>query len=236
VILDAKTRQKVWVMDSDNSNHAGGASKNRFVDEIITLPKGSYIVQYNTDDSHAYGDWNSEPPFDPEHYGVTMYGVGEKFNTASVGKYVDQRDKNTLAQIIRVRDGENREQKFKLDKTTKIRVYAIGEGQGREMADWGWITDNKTGTTVWEMTYSMTFHAGGARKNRMVNTTIILDKGDYTLHFESDDSHAYKDWNSDPPEDPEYWGITLYFDDGSAPIPPTPTQTPVPPKPTGLQE
>jgi hypothetical protein len=228
VILDAKTRTKVWTMNSDNSYHAGGASKNRYVDEIVPLPKGSYIVQYNTDDSHAYGDWNSDPPFDPEHYGVTIYGAGEKFDPAVVGKYVDQRDKNVIAQIIRVGDDANKEQRFKLDKTTKIRVYAIGEGVGREMADYGWISDNKSGTTVWEMTYSMTFHAGGARKNRMVNTTIILDKGDYTLHYETDDSHAYREWNMDPPEDPEYWGITLYPDDGTVPVPP------MQPKPPGM--
>ena len=225
IILDARTRTKVWTMNADNTYHAGGASKNRYVDEVITLPKGSYIVQYNTDDSHAYGEWNSDPPFDPEHYGVTLYGVGEKFDRSVVGKYVEQPDKSVIAQIIRVGNDANKEQKFRLDKTTKIRVYAIGEGVNREMADYGWITDNKTGTTVWEMTYSMTFHAGGARKNRTVNTTIILDKGDYTLHYETDDSHAYRDWNQDPPEDPEYWGITLYPDDGSAPIPPVPPKS-----------
>lgn len=220
LILDAGTRTKVWTMDADNSNHAGGASKNRFVDEIITLPKGNYIVQYNTDDSHAYGTWNSDPPFDPENYGVTIYAVGNK---ATFGKYVDQRDKNVIAQIIRAGDNTRKEQKFKLDKTTKIRVYAIGEGVNREMADYGWITDNQTGSTIWEMTYSMTFHAGGAKKNRMVNTTIILDRGSYTLHYMTDDSHAYRDWNQDPPEDPEYWGITLYPDQGIVPpVPPPP--------------
>lgn len=228
LLLDAKTRAKVWTMTADNSYHAGGASKNRYVDEIITLPAGSYIVQYNTDDSHAYNDWNSDPPFDTEHYGVTIYGVGEKFDRSSVTKYVEQRDKNVIAQIIRVGNSASKEQRFKLEKTTRIRVYAIGEGVNREMADYGWITDNKTGTTVWEMTYSMTFHAGGARKNRMVNTTIILDKGDYTLHYETDDTHAYRNWNQDPPEDPEYWGITLYLDDNSVPVPP------VPPKPPGV--
>ncbi len=232
VILDARTRTKVWTMDADNSNHAGGASKNRFVDEIISLPKGSYIVQYNTDDSHAYGDWNSDPPFDPDHYGVTIYGVGENFNPSVVAKYVDQRDRNAIAQLIRVGDDAHKQVKFKLDKTTKIRVYAIGEGQNREMADYGWITDNRTGTTAWEMTYSMTVHAGGARKNRMVNTTILLDRGEYTLHYETDDSHAYKDWNMDPPEDPEYWGITLYPDEG-APIPPA---LPENPKQTNVEE
>lgn len=228
LLLDAKNRTKVWTMSADNSYHAGGASKNRYVDEIITLPAGSYIVQYNTDDSHAYNDWNADPPFDTEHYGVTIYGVGEKFDRSVVTKYVEQRDKNVIAQIIHVENSASKEQRFKLEKTTRIRVYAIGEGVNREMADYGWITDNKTGTTVWEMTYSMTFHAGGARKNRMVNTTIILDKGDYTLHYETDDTHAYRNWNQDPPEDPEYWGITLYWDDSSTPVPP------VPPKPPGM--
>ncbi len=224
MILDARTRQKVWTMDADNTFHAGGASKNRFVDDVITLPKGNYIVQYNTDDSHAYGKWNSDPPFDVERYGVTIFGVGEKFDRSVVGKYVDERDKNVIAQIIRVRDNERKNVKFKLDKTTRIRVYALGEGQNREMYDYGWITDARTGMTVWEMTYSMTFHAGGARKNRMVNTSIMLERGEYMLHYQSDDSHSHRRWNMDPPEDQEYWGITLYPDEGqfAPPVPPVP--------------
>lgn len=222
-ILDAKTRNKIWTMNADNTYHAGGASKNRFVDEIISLSKGSYVVQYNSDDSHAYDEWNADPPFDPEGYGVTLYGAGEKFDKSSVTKYVDQRDRNIIAQIIRARNSIDKQEKFHLDKTTKIRLYAIGEGFSRDMADYGWISDDRTGTSVWEMTYSMTFHAGGGRKNRMVNTTIILDRGDYTLHYKTDDSHAFSSWNQDPPEDPEYWGITLYPDEGVVPpIPPAP--------------
>jgi hypothetical protein len=228
LILDASTRARVWKMDADATVHAGGVSKNRLVDEVITLTKGSYIVQYNTDDSHAYNDWNSDAPYDQAHYGVTLSLVGEKTDRSIVSKYADPREKGILAQIVRVRDDEKKTVNFKLDKTTKIRVYAIGEGQSREMSDWGWITDAKSGSTVWEMTYSMTSHAGGARKNRMVNTTIILDKGSYTLHYETDDSHAYGGWNTDPPEDAEYWGITLYPDDGSQP--PVPPMTPQPPK------
>jgi hypothetical protein len=213
VIVDAKTRDKVWTMDLDHSSYAGGDSKNRYVDEVIMLPKGSYIVTYNTDDSHAYDEWNAKPPFDPEHYGITLMGAGEKFTGTVVTKYVEQRDKNVIAQIIRVSDGADEEKRFKLEKTTRVRIYAIGEGQNREMFDYGWIEDAKTGTTVWEMTYSMTFHAGGGRKNRVVNTTIVLDKGEYKLRYRSDDSHSYDDWNVDPPEDPEYWGITLFRDE-----------------------
>jgi hypothetical protein len=227
MILDARTRARVWKMDADATIHAGGASKNRLVDEVITLPKGGYIVQYNTDDSHSYNDWNSDPPYDQEHYGVTLSLVGEKADRSLVGAYTDQREKGIIAQLTRVRDDEQKEVTFTLDKTTKVRVYALGEGVNREMADWGWITDAKSGTTTWEMTYSMTSHAGGSRKNRMVNTIIVLDKGTYTLHYKTDDSHAFDDWNSDPPEDTEYWGITLFADEGSyAPAPPIPPQAP----------
>jgi hypothetical protein len=227
-ILDARTRNKVWVMDVDRTYHAGGAQKNRYVDEIVSLPKGSYLVTYRTDDSHSYDDWNADPPFDPEHYGITVMGAGEKFRMSSVGKYSEQRVKNILAQIIKVRDDEHREQRYRLDRTTRIRIYAIGEGINREMYDYGWIEDVRSGNTVWEMVFTVTFHAGGHRKNRMVNTTIVLDKGEYKLHYRTDDSHSYNDWNSDPPEDAEYYGITLYRDETSdrtlIPPPPEPPE------------
>jgi hypothetical protein len=80
------------------------------------------------------------------------------------------------------------------------------------------------------MTYRMTFHAGGDRKNRMVNTTILLDKGNYRLRFKSDDSHSFGDWNADPPDDQRSWGITLYRDDSTpAPGIPPPPAPPSPP-------
>ncbi len=232
-ILDARTRNKVWSMDVDRTQYAGGALKNRYIDEIIHLPRGSYVVTYVTDDSHAYGDWNDDPPFDQENYGITVMGAGNKFNGSIVTKYVEQRDKNIIAQIVRVGDDADKSESFTLDKTTRVRIYAIGEGQNREMFDYGWIEDARTGNVVWEMTYAMTFYAGGGRKNRMVKTTIVLDKGDYRLRFKSDDSHSYGDWNVDPPEDPEYWGITLYRDEGvpGPPPPPAVPGMPTPPQP-----
>jgi len=209
-ILDAKTREKVWTMDVDRTVHAGGASKNRLIDEVIDLPKGDYIVNYTTDDSHAYGTWNLDPPRDREHYGITIMGVGPGFSPGAVQKYREQRDRRIIAQIVKVGDDADLKEKFSLDKTTRVRIYAIGEGQGREMVDYGWIEDARSGSVVWEMTYGMTFHAGGGRKNRMVNMTFLLDKGDYLLRYRSDDSHSYNSWNVDPPDDPAYWGITVY--------------------------
>jgi hypothetical protein len=155
-----------------------------------------------------------------------------------------QQDKNIVAQIAKPGDDEDRTVKFTLDKTTRVRVYAIGEGQNREMYDYGWIEEARTGAVVWEMTYSMTFHAGGGRKNRSVNTTIMLDHGTYLLRWRSDDSHSADDWNVDPPDDAGFWGITIFRDPGPdaarAPLPPEagehprvpqPDRYPVPPTP-----
>jgi hypothetical protein len=233
MIINAKTREKVWTMDVDRTVHAGGVSKNRMIDEIITLPQGSYIVVYTSDDSHAYGDWNMDPPKDKERYGVTIMGVGPQFQIGMVERYKEQRDKSIIAQIVRVGDDADLTERFTLDKTTRVRIYAVGEGQNREMYDYGWVEAARTGNVVWEMTYPMTFHAGGGRKNRMVNMSSMFEKGEYLLRYRSDDSHSSQEWNVDPPDDPQYWGITLYRDD--APAPPTKAtrpevpKTPVPP-------
>ena len=228
LIMDAKTRHRVWTMDIDRTMYAGGASKNRYIDEVIPLPKGNFIVTYQTDDSHAYDAWNDDPPFDPEHYGISVMGAGEKFNPSIVSKYVEARDKNVIAQIVRVGNDVDKSEAFTLPRTTRVRIYSIGEGRDREMYDYGWIEDAKSGNVVWEMTYGMTFYAGGGRKNRMVNTTLILEKGSYRLHWKSDDSHSFGDWNVDPPDDPQDWGITLYRDEGGdiPPVPPIPPTSP----------
>jgi hypothetical protein len=209
-IINSKTREKVWTMEEEETEHAGGDEKNRMVDQIITLQKGTYTLFYQTDDSHAYNDWNTSAPFDPEHWGITLYGEGESFAMGNVEKNVSAHEAGVISQIIRVGDDANKTEHFSLNKLTRVRIYAIGEGQNREMYDYGWIENASTRSVVWEMTYSMTFHAGGGRKNRSVNTTITLDKGNYILHYVSDDSHSYNDWNTDPPDDPTMWGITLY--------------------------
>ena len=72
------------------------------------------------------------------------------------------------------------------------------------MDDYAWIEEAGTGRVVWEMTYRMTEHAGGAKKNRMFNDTIRLDKGEYVVYYETDGSHSYEDWNASPPTGPSW--------------------------------
>jgi 5-hydroxyisourate hydrolase-like protein (transthyretin family) len=209
-IINAKTRDRVWEMKMRNTVHAGGASKNRLADEFITLPKGDYLVYYQTDDSHAYNDWNDDKPYDSESYGITIMGAGENFSPKNIAPFTESESENTYVQLIRVRNDKHVRQRFTLDKQTKVRIYAIGEGVGNSMADYGWIENVKTGEVVWEMTYRTTTHAGGAKKNRLFDRSIVLDKGEYEVHFETDDSHAFNDWNDDPPNDRTHWGITIY--------------------------
>lgn len=209
-ILNAKTREKVWQMRGEITEHAGGATKNRLADEIIKLPKGSYLAYYTTDDSHSYEDWNASPPYDPEHWGITVTGWGKDFDPGQVTTFDADVEEGVVARIVKVRDDEHFSRRFTIDKPTRVRAYGLGEGRSGEMFDYGWIENARNGEIIWEMTYNKTSQAGGARKNRMVNSVIMLDRGDYILNYQTDDSHSYQDWNDDPPADPDHWGITLY--------------------------
>lgn len=210
-IVDAKNHKKVWEMDFYDTDHAGGSQKNRMIDEVISLDQGDYIAYYVTDGSHSYRDWNDSPPYDPDHWGLTLLAANENFSKSDISNYQEKDDKSILAQIIRVRDHEYARERFALDMDSEVRIYALGEGMRGEMYDYGWIEDDNTGQVVWEMTYRKTDHAGGARKNRLFDDTIFLKKGNYTVYYESDDSHSFNDWNDTPPWDPLNWGISIYL-------------------------
>ena len=83
-----------------------------------------------------------------------------------------------LASIDMVGDDEHKSEHFELAKDSAIRVYAIGEGEREGMHDYAWIKAAPTGRVVWEMTYRVTEHAGGAKKNRVFNDTLHLEAGE----------------------------------------------------------
>jgi hypothetical protein len=210
-IQDAATGNLVWEMTGRNTCHAGGADKNRGFEGAITLPKGQYVAFYTTDDSHSYRDWNSSQPYEPEAWGLAIY-PGSGYRNGDLVK-LSERDlsanSDILAQIVRVRDDEERQARFTLDKPTHVRIYALGEGSGGDMYDYGWIENRKTGRAVWEMTYRKTRHAGGADKNRVFDGEILLDAGEYEVFYVTDGSHSFNDWNADRPRNPRQWGITI---------------------------
>jgi len=71
-IENADKGTAVWEMKEPKTTHAGGAAKNRKIDEVITLPAGNYKLRYKTDDSHAFDHWNSLPP-DVNFWGIAIF-------------------------------------------------------------------------------------------------------------------------------------------------------------------
>lgn len=205
---NARTGERVWKMDYRDTEPAGGASKNRSFDGVISLPAGDFVAHYVTDDSHAYGDWNSAPPYDQAAWGLTILPTGT-YDRSDFGTYDKEKDPSTIARLAPVRDHAHKRQRFSLDRDTAVRITALGEGSGGDMYDYGWIEDAETGRVVWEMTYRMTDHGGGASKNRHLSTVLNLRRGEYILHYRTDGSHAFGDWNASRPHNPAEWGITL---------------------------
>ena len=210
-IVDADSRRRVWTMSYTNTGPAGGAEKNRLFDGTLSLPAGSYLVYYRSDENHSYGDWNDAAPAEPEYWGVSLFPASGRLDSAVVRPYAPS-TAGVIAAIVRVRSDRHSHRSFTLGQAAPVRIYAVGEGMNGDMVDYGWIENRETGKRVWEMTYGITTAAGGARKNRGFNGTITLPAGRYQVFFQSDGSHAYGDWNSDPPDDPEGWGITLRAD------------------------
>ena len=210
-IIDLETDEKIWEMTYNKTRNAGGTSKNRQVDEVITLAAGSYMVYYVTDGSHSFEDWNSTPPNNPSNWGITIYPADPRFNKENIQKIEEALlAENVIAQIIRVNDGRLYQERFELSENTNIRIYAMGEGDWDEMYDYGWIENARTGMKVWKMEYNETRWSGGDKKNRKVEQTIQLPPGRYVLFYNTDGSHSFNDWNADPPEDPIHYGISLY--------------------------
>lgn len=212
-IINAVTREVVWDFNRQQTKHAGGAKKNQLYDGTIHLKKGDYLVYYASDDSHSFGRWNSGPPYEQEQWGITLWTI-KKEDLAKVSTFnpSEYKSPNTIAEIIQVRDDEDRSQRFTLTHDTRLRVIALGEGSDGDMDDFGWIENTATGRTVWEMSYRNTIHAGGASKNRLFSDIIILPKGEYKVYYRTDGSHAYRDWNDSPPSDQEKYGISIYRD------------------------
>ena len=207
-IVRQENNQKVWEAIPENGKAAGGAMKNKLWRETITLPPGKYWVYYLSDDSHSFERWNANPPADPFYYGITVTAIGKQVREDEI-RPIQKQEIEPIIALTRLGNFANVERRMVVRESTRVHIIAFGEGRDGEMYDYGWISDNRTGETIWKMSYDRTQYGGGATKNRMVDEYVTLPPGDYTVHFVTDDSHAYRSWNARPPFNPTRWGITI---------------------------
>ncbi len=210
-IVNTGNGRTVWEMRYQDTEHAGGDRKNRFVDETISLRRGNYVVYFVTDDSHSYDDWNAREPSDEKAWGITITEAGGRSDRGAENDRVDDQW-TVVAQLTDIRDDVLRRTHFTLDRRTPVRVYALGEGDRNQMYDYAWVEDGDSRSTIWEMTFRNSEHAGGASKNRLVDTTGWLPAGEYILRYASDDSHSPDSWNDDPPHDQRNYGVTVFVE------------------------
>jgi len=79
-------KDTIWSsINFDSSYHAGGASKNRMFIQQLHLGAGTYILRYNSDDSHSFVKWNANPPDQTSLYGIVLFKAParDKENTIS---------------------------------------------------------------------------------------------------------------------------------------------------------
>jgi hypothetical protein len=208
-IEDPLQLKTIWTMESLAGVYAGGECRNRLVEDRVHLEPGVYRVGYVSDDAHSFDGWSNEPPFDASSWGIQVCGVGADFSPAWVEPLESDAIGRTLIRIAPVRDNENRRVRFQVREPLTVRIVAIGEGRHGDMFDYGWLENETTGETVWQMQYPDTRPAGGAQKNRRADRLMKLEPGTYVLRYESDDSHAFGSWNDTPPDDPQLYGVTL---------------------------
>ena len=76
--IQSESGEKVWEMRHDNTTSAGGDHLNREALEIVRLPAGRYEAHFQTDDSHAHGDWQKDSPRRPERWGMAIFPLNRE--------------------------------------------------------------------------------------------------------------------------------------------------------------
>ena len=107
-------------------------------------------------------------------------------------------EERPLARLLGAHNNEALTVAIRVDLPLRVRIYSHGEwdsGHGT-LADYGWIEDKKTGEIIWTMQYKHSYYAGGADKNRAVDTSIELARGEYVVHYITDGTHSAQRWSA----------------------------------------
>ena len=159
-----------------------------------TLPAGRYAAFYATDDSHDPSEWNARAAARSASLGPARSACADR-RRARRGEVVRLRarpgQRRRSSRSPRSATASRARARFSLARAMDVRVYALGEGTRRTA--WSTTAGSPTRPPTRRCGRCATptpSHAGGAAKNRLVDRTIRLDKGDYVVHYVTDDSHS----------------------------------------------
>ena len=220
------TDERVWQLTMDNSKAAGGVNENRQVSEEIYLDPGIYEVAYQSDATHAFGNWKGNPPYDPGSWGISL----TTRDTSEPVRAFDPWETltPTIAMTPFVND-ELRATTFRVANKQRVFVYGLGEMKWNDRYDFGWIersantnvdiTDAedvypRSESSVWEMQYEASVAAGGDESNRRAMAFVDLSPDVYTMYYRTDGSQSSANWSNGEPDNSERWGITVFAVNG----------------------
>ncbi|NNF03394.1 MAG: hypothetical protein HKN17_02910 [Rhodothermales bacterium] len=197
----------------------------------MTLTPGSYMLYYQSDDSHSFEDWLRTRPTHPARWGAALFILGSEDDVQSVEIITDDGQRETtandnvdvsvtvgrtagpvLVQHTRVGNDSQLSSSFTLDEESDLRIVGAGEISTNGRYDYGWI-ENASGDRVWEMTLGNTEHAGGEARTRRFSGIVTLPAGEYVARYVSDFDFAYGDFGDGAPTRPDEWGITVRLAD-----------------------
>ncbi|MEP5613006.1 MAG: hypothetical protein ABJP45_12195 [Cyclobacteriaceae bacterium] len=232
-IIDSRTREVVWHLFDEMKDRDFRESDGKIDFKAnVDLEKGDYEAYFAAAYSNG-NDWNDwgntwavknfndvvERIFDSRDRQKYRSSYSDEFymkvssanlQKASMSELLNNSLRNSILSFNRMGDNESEKQGFSLTAETDVRIYSVGEGNKGETFDYLWIYDARTREVVFEIEYDNTDFAGGAEKNLKFDEVITLKAGDYIASYASDDSHSYEKWNSLPPDDPQFWGATIW--------------------------
>lgn len=229
-IVNTETQEVAWhLFDFMDDNEIEVEGEFDFSDEV-NLSKGDYELYYASG-TNNYNQYNNNS-WDISSFNDVVKKVlnsrsSRSFNRgdaddayiqlsakglSSINIYdlLDKKIEGAVFSFNRIEDDDSMKKGFSLKADTDLKILSVGEGDRDESFDYLVIYDAATREPVLEMDYRNAEFGGGAKKNMLVNEVINLKKGDYIAQYVSDDSHSFDNWNALPPDNPFFWGATVW--------------------------
>jgi len=227
-ILDAESREVVWSgRDADDISEEESLL---YISAHPVFKPGNYEVYYSSFPTYwkrhkrsSWWDKWKQRFFDSEkkedlfnqyqkvwhEFQISVRGSGRAFQKSDIDILRRGFNQTVVVSLTDVGDSDIVRQGFRVKQPLDLRIYSIGEALKDGTYDYGWISNIDTRELVWKLSWQESEPAGGAFKNRKVKKRIHLPEGRYEACYVTDNLHSGYGWNSAPPFDPDFWGLTI---------------------------